>query len=192
MNETEIKLPVRDATALLARIAELGYLPVQARALERNVLFDFPDQRLRQARSMVRLRFSAGQALLTYKGAPAESRDYKIRPEIETRVEAGSNLREVLLHLGLQEIFRYEKFRTVYAPPAGAPEATGGHLMLDETPIGNYLEIEGPEAWIDQVAGRLGYSRTDYITASYAALYVDHCAAEGQPVGDMVFPSRES
>ena len=63
-------------------------------------------------------------------------------------------------------------------------------VAYDETPIGNYLELEGPEKWIDEVATRLGYSRQDYITSSYLALYFQKCREEGKKPGNMVFKGR--
>jgi adenylate cyclase class 2 len=191
-HETEIKLVVRDAKETRWRLAEQGFRPVRARHFESNYLFDFPDQRLRKSRCLLRLRFVADQGLLTYKGAPVRSRDYKIRREIETNVADGHCLREILRHLGLREVFCYEKFRTIYAPRGKPDVGDAPHLVFDETPIGNYLELEGPERWIDEVARQLGYSRRDYIRESYAALYRKKCLLEGKTPGNMVFPSQES
>jgi adenylate cyclase class 2 len=191
-HETEIKLRVEDPKQVRRRITELGFRPVEARHFESNYLFDFPDQRLRKARRLLRLRFVADQALLTFKGAPLRSRDYKIRREIETNVEDGHQLREILHNLGLREVFCYEKFRTVYAPRGKREVSETPHLVYDETPIGNFLELEGPGGWIDAVARQLGYSRQDYITESYAALYRKSCLEEGKKLGNMIFPRHES
>lgn len=191
-HETEIKLAVKDPAEIRRRFAELGFRLVRARHFESNDLFDFPDLRLRKSRRIIRLRFTGDQCLLTYKGAPLRSRDYKIRREIETHVEDGQHLREILLLLGLGEVFRYEKFRTVYAPPGKGDVAEALQVVLDETPIGNYLELEGPQRWIDVVARLLEYSRREYITDSYAALYRKRCQTEHKTLGNMIFPSSES
>jgi adenylate cyclase class 2 len=191
-HETEIKLAVRDAKEIRWRLRESGFRPILARQFESNYLFDFPDQRLRKSRCLLRLRFAGDQGLLTYKGAPLRSRDYKIRREIETNVEDGHRLREILLHLGLREVFCYEKFRTTYTPRGKSDVADAPHLVFDETPIGDFLELEGPQRWIDEVARQLGYSRRDYITDSYGALYWKKCQVEGKAPGNMIFPLRES
>jgi len=191
-HETEIKLAVKDLKELRWRLAELGFRPVLARHFESNYLYDFPDQRLRKSRCLIRMRFAGDQGLLTYKGPPVQSRDYKIRREIETKVEDGHRLCEILVHLGMREVFCYEKFRTIYAPPGKREVADAPHLVFDETPIGNYLELEGTQRWIDEVARHLGYSRRDYITDSYATLYRKKCQVEGKTPGNMVFPQRES
>ena len=191
-HETEVKLEVRDAKGLRQRLTEQGFRIILARHFESNILFDYPDLRLRKLRCLVRLRYMGDQALLTYKGTPLQSRDYKIRPEFESMVDDGHQVHEILLHLGLQEKFSYEKYRTIYAP-RGKRDALGGpHLVYDETPVGNYIELEGPQRWIDEVARQLGYSRRDYIKESYAALYRKKCQQEGKTAGNMLFPKRES
>ena len=191
-HETEIKLAVTDGRELRRRLAELGFRTVKARHFESNYLFDFPDLRLRKARCLIRLRFAGDRGLLTYKGAPVQSRDYKIRREIETRVEDGHSLREILLLLGLREVFCYEKFRTTYSPRGKGDVDEAPHLVFDVTPIGNYLELEGPQRWIDEVARQLGYARRDYIRESYAALYRMKCEVEGKTPGNMIFLPHES
>ncbi len=190
--ETEIKLEVRDAKDIRWRLTEQGFRPILARHFESNILFDFPDLRLRKARCLIRLRFMGDQALLTYKGAPLQSRDYKIRPEFETKVDDGHRVHEILLHLGLKEMFSYEKYRTIYAPRGKRDVTDGPHLVFDETPVGTYIELEGPQRWIDEVARQLGYSRREYITESYAALYRKKCQSEHKTPGNMIFPSHES
>ena len=59
--------------------------------------------------------------------------------------------------------------------------------MLDETPIGNFLEIEGRPKWIDRTARVLGFSAGDYITTSYGSLYRIYCRENGVSRKDMVF-----
>jgi len=60
-------------------------------------------------------------------------------------------------------------------------------LMVDETPIGVYMELEGPPAWIDRLAVQLGYGEADYLNLSYARLYAKECARLGVAATDMVF-----
>jgi adenylate cyclase class 2 len=184
--EREIKLRVRDLRALSRRLRDLGFRPIHRRHFERNVLFDFADQRLRKARCLLRLRWEDHRCVLTFKGAPQRSRSYKVRTEIETPVADGRSLQAVLEGLGLRRAFCYEKYRTTLTQGG---KKDGPEVVLDETPVGDYVELEGPAGWIDRVARQLGYARKDYITSSYAALYRAKCLAEGTPLGDMVFKS---
>ena len=66
--------------------------------------------------------------------------------------------------LGYVPSFRYEKFRAEWSNGKG-------HVVLDDTPIGFFGEIEGPPRWIDQTARHLGITRQEYITGSYAELF---------------------
>jgi adenylate cyclase class 2 len=184
--EIEIKLEVRNPALVKKRLRALGFRPAQRRHVERNYVFDFPDLRLRQARRLLRLRFADRKAILTFKGTPAGSRRYKVRPEIETRVEDGEGLRKILESLGLKEKFRYEKYRTVYTR-TGSGEAPGPELAYDETPIGCYLELEGSRAWIDEIARKLGYKTQDYITRSYGTLFLEKRRSLALGTRDMVF-----
>jgi adenylate cyclase class 2 len=190
--ETEIKLLAPDRKQLGKRLSHLGFKVLKARHFESNYLFDFPDLRLRRSRCLLRLRFAHGEDRLTFKGPSLRQRWYETRREIETRVEDGVLLREVLKNLGLKQVFIYEKYRTIYAKGNKADFHGLPQVAYDETPIGNYLELEGPEKWIDAVATRLGYSRQDYIASSYLALYCQKCREEGKTPGNMVFKGRKS
>lgn len=190
-NETEIKLRVSNVRAIKRRLADLGFAIFERRHLERNFLFDFPNMRLRKSSSVVRLRHEGRRSVLTFKGAPLRSRDYKIRREIETEIGDAGPMREILESLGLRETFCYEKFRTTYVPGRKSETPSGGLVVLDETPIGNFLELEGPKRWIDAVARRLGFHRPDYISASYVSLYHAKCLEEGKIPGDMVFAAHQ-
>jgi adenylate cyclase class 2 len=66
--------------------------------------------------------------------------------------------------IGFSPSFRYEKFRSEWSD-------SNGHVVIDETPIGNFGEIEGQAKWIDATARRLGVSEKDYIQESYAELF---------------------
>jgi|SRR5208337_1819661 len=190
--ETEIKLLARDRKQVGKRLSQLGFKVLEARHFESNYLFDFPDLRLRRSGCLLRLRFAGREDLLTFKGPPLRTRRYGSRREIETRVEDGVLLREVLKNLGLKQVFVYEKYRTTYAAGNRADFHGLPQVAYDETPVGNYLELEGPEKWIDKVATRLGYSPQDYITSTYLALYFQRCREEGKKPGLMVFKGRKS
>ena len=190
--EIEVKLEVRNSRRLKQRLGKLGFRRIEARHFERNVLLDFRDLRLRKARCILRLRDANHKGVLTFKAAPQRSSRYKIRGELETEVQDGRRLREILENLGMREVFRYDKYRTVYWPRAKPAKAKTPTLCCDETPIGNFVELEGPKRWIDEVARRLGYRSEDYITASYGALYLQKCLAEGKKPGNMVFPAHKT
>jgi adenylate cyclase class 2 len=187
--ETEIKLSVPGGAAeALGRIEQRGYQTRNPRTLQVDQVFDSPGGDLRKARQLLRVRSEDGLATLTYKGPPFPGR-YKSREELEATTADTAALLSILDRLGYVPSFRYEKYRTTFALPEeldAEPRAKPGILALDETPIGVFLELEGPEGWIDRTAVRLGFSPDDYVTASYASLYRDYVAVHGG-LPDMVF-----
>jgi adenylate cyclase class 2 len=176
--EVEIKLPVPGAEQALALLQSHGFRLAKTRALEKNVIFDREGELRAQAR-LLRVREVEGRAVLTFKG-PATPGRHKSREELEVDVANADVVRTILSRLGFAPGFRYEKFRTEFTDETGV-------AMVDETPIGVFLELEGPPAWIDRTARALGYAESDYITASYLALYFDYCRERGIPAADMVF-----
>ncbi len=165
--ETEIKFRVRDVAELAGRLSAAGLRVETARAFEANVLYDTPDRQLRGRTEILRIRTYAGRCVLTHKrlpdAGPGEDR-HKHRVETETAVADGEALAEVFRSLGLVAAFRYEKWRTEWSDGVG-------HCVVDETPIGNYAELEGQPEWIDGVAARLGVAESDYLTLSYGRLF---------------------
>ena len=132
---------------------------------------------------LLRLRQAGTESILTWKGSYVAG-PHKTRPELETSVGSLSTLEQILHALGYDPSFRYEKYRTEYQQP-GAPAGT---VTLDETPIGDFFELEGPPDWIDQTAALLGFESGAYVLDSYIRLYLDDCAAKGVEPSNMVFP----
>jgi adenylate cyclase class 2 len=65
-------------------------------------------------------------------------------------------------------------------------------VVVDETPLGNFGEIEGPPDWIDQVALRIGISPSDYLTETYAGLFYAWKERTGSPANEMTFVAVHS
>jgi adenylate cyclase class 2 len=180
--ETEVKIRWPGAAAEAHTFLEAkGFAIDEPRALELNQIFDRASGELRQGGLVLRLRRFAGRSIVTYKGMA--SRDvFKSREEIEFEVSDPEAFETVLNRLGYHPGFRYEKYRTHFIDPQAA-----GSVVLDETPVGIYLELEGAEDWIDRTARRLGFTRQDYLTASYASLYQIHREQHPQAPSDMTF-----
>jgi adenylate cyclase class 2 len=180
--ETEIKIPMRGGVGPARQlIEEHGYRMIAPRTLQVDQVFDFPDRALRLSGRLLRLRSESGRGILTYKGPVVSAGLHKSREELETSAEDGGRLAQILGRLGFVPSFRYEKYRTTFQTPGES-----GLVTLDETPIGVFLELEGPGDWIDRTAQRLGFAPGDYVTASYAALYRDFLKSHQGPP-DMVF-----
>ena len=173
--ETEIKLRATSPEAARTAVAGLGARLKQARHFEDNLLLDDARGRLRAKGCVLRLRRTPEGGLLTYKGPRQGDLSVKSRPETEVAVPDADTLQAILAALGLRPVFRYQKYREAWA-------WNDVEVVIDETPIGTFLEIEGKEAGIHAAAAGLGYQRADYLTDSYVGLFF---AAGGK--GDMVF-----
>lgn len=188
--ETEVKLRVADLRALRKRLSDLGAESL-GRVHEYNTLFDTPDRALARRGELVRLRLVTDQAerqaaTLTFKGPSVAAGPYKVREESEHRVADPELFQQALEALRLQPFFRYEKYRTTFRIPGLA----GVQVELDETPIGNFVELEGEPEAIDRAARQLGYSKRDYVTESYLGLYLQQCSRRKLTPGDMLFARR--
>lgn len=168
--EVEVKLLIPDVEQARRSLLRMGFRQEMPRALEQNFVLDFDNQALRQKGQLLRLRDYQNRSTLTFKGSTLKSKLYKVRPELETEVDNGEALFCILEQLGLGSRFRYEKYRTSFRPKRR--EASGLVVVtIDETPIGNYLEIEGKPEVISWVALQLGFSPNQYITKSYTELF---------------------
>lgn len=181
--EIELKFCVPKADAFPARALAAGFALLTPRTLERNALFDTPERRLLKERQVLRMREYGGAWVVTHKRPPAGNDDnafYKERLETETHVEDGEGMGAVFVELGFLPIFRYEKYRTEFHDGEGA-------LVLDETPIGDFAELEGAPAWIDRALERLGVQRDWCFTDSYGRMFLDWKKRSGSPAENMTF-----
>ncbi len=179
-NETEIKFRIADLAALGAKLNELGFAEITPRTHEMNVLFDLPGRPLRARGDILRIRKYGDSWVLTHKAKSSNNGPHKVRVETETKVEDGAKLEAILRALQFEAVFRYEKFRAEW-------RGEHGHVVLDETPIGNFGEIEGPSEWIDKVARDLGISPGDYSTDTYAGLFYSWKERTGSAASELTF-----
>lgn len=180
-HEIEIKFKVSDIEDLSQRLRKLGMQQLTPRTHEMNVLFDLPGHPLRNRGELLRLRKYGEKWVLTHKAKSKDSGGrHKKRIETETRVENGETMEGILRALHFEPCFRYEKFRAEW-------KGERGHVVIDETPIGNFAEIEGPPEWIDSIAHNLGVEHRDYITENYSALFSNWKTKTGNRAEEMTF-----
>ena len=177
--EVEVKFPLVDLPATERLLRRAGFRRITPRTHEVNTLYDLPSGVLRARGEVLRLREYGGKWKLTHK-TKGKSGRHKTRVENETGVSDGIQAENILLALGYRPAFRYEKFRHEWSDGAG-------HVVLDETPIGNFGEIEGPPRWIDRTARALGISRDRYITDSYVVLFTAWKQRTGSTARNMTF-----
>ena len=212
--EIELKFPIADLARLQSRLPGLGFMLDTPRSFEQNTLYDTPSRTLRESRQILRLRRYGSLWTVTHKRQPCaepipdpslcgEADRYKIRIETETRVDDGPSLAAIFEQLGYVPVFRYEKFRTewsqinstiegpLFTDPAAYVEVltTGprSHLVIDETPIGDYAELEGPPAWIDETLVKLSVDPATCLTESYGRLFLAWKERMGSPAENLTF-----
>ena len=177
--EIEIKFRVADLRALARKLQAAGFHLVTRRTHEMNTLYDLPGELLRMRKELLRIRKYGSEWTLTHKSGTKRGR-HSSRVELETQVADGKKLDAILHALGYSPSFRYEKFRAEWSDGKG-------QVVVDETPIGNFCEIEGPPRWIDTTAKKLAVSPSDYITQNYAALFSDWKRDQKSTAGEMTF-----
>jgi adenylate cyclase, class 2 len=161
--EIEIKFRATNLRALTVALRHLKFRQTSPPTHEMNTLYDLDGQKLRKKGELLRLRKYGDNWTLTHK-SKGKNTAHKVRVELETRIAKGAQMDAILRALGFNPTFRYEKFRAEWSDGSG-------HVVLDQTPIGDYGEIEGPPRWIDRTARALGIARADYITQTYADLF---------------------
>jgi adenylate cyclase, class 2 len=187
--EIELKFPVSDPLAFSRQVEALGFHLQTERTLEQNTLYDTPARDLRARCQILRLRSYGSRCTVTHKRQPATPDAdvrYKTRIETESGVDDCEALAEIFLQLGYVPVFHYEKFRTEWASAD-----TPGHLVLDETPIGTWAELEGDPAWIDAIMAQLGVAFEDSTTLSYGKLFLAWKDATGSPAQHMTFEATQ-
>ena len=177
--EVEIKFHSHDMRAMAGALKRAGFKRISRSTHEMNSLYDLPGQKLRKRGELLRLRKYGETWVLTHK-AKGKSGRHKVRVELETPVENGDQMDAILRALGFAPTFRYEKYRAEWSDGTG-------HVVLDETPIGNFGEIEGPSRWIDRTARALGITPARYITQTYAELFFRWKRATRSTAKEMTF-----
>jgi adenylate cyclase, class 2 len=191
--EIELKFPVSDPADFQSMLPSLGFHLDTARTFERNTLYDTPTRTLREQRQLLRIRQYGSIWTVTHKRPSSDlaSARFKVRIETETHVDDGEATADIFSSLGYSPVFRYEKFRTEWSqmPLFAAERSDGalGHLVVDETPIGNYAELEGPPDWIDSMLELLLVDPKTCITDSYGKLFDNWKLATGSPAEHLTF-----
>jgi adenylate cyclase class 2 len=207
--ETEIKLPVGDLRAFERKLKKFGAKRVGAgkgRVHEFNTIFDTPEGGLAKHGQLLRIRTETGdtkgkasgakRVVLTFKqptvrGVDEEGGRFKVREETETELTNSEALAKIFEGLGMRGWFSYEKYRTTWK--LGGKERWARDLLIevDETPVGIYVELEGPPQAIDRAAETFGFSRRDYLLKNYLTLYAEECRKQGRAPGNMLFETKK-
>lgn len=181
--EVEVKLHVNDLAELARKLESTGFKLVTPRTHEMNTLYDFSGEPLRARGEVLRIRKYGDKWTTTHKTKGGVGK-HKSRVETETKVDDGEALAHIFESIGLSPSFRYEKYRAEWSDGEG-------HVVLDETPIGNLAELEGKPEWIDRTAKKLGIKESEYITQSYAQMFYSWKNQTGSKAREMTWTEVE-
>jgi adenylate cyclase class 2 len=178
--EIEVKFYLNDLPQFEKNLQGLGAALIQPRTHERNLRFDTPDRALTRTRQVLRLRQDE-HARFTYKRPESGGNgSVSSRTEIEFEVSSFENARLFLEALGYQVYVSYEKYRRTYQLP-------GVEIMLDETPLGDFIEIEGSDPQsIETIAAALHLNWGARTLESYIML-LDKVKALHSQIQNMTF-----
>ena len=145
--ETEIKLRLSQGfQPIRALLEQHGFRVSSPRQLETDQTFDRPSDELKNSGRLLRppLR-RGGRWTVTYKGPadkiPVGETRYKSREEIETDVSDAPAFVQILRTCWATSL----PSRTKSSGPSAKSLTEEGIVTLDETPIGDFLELEGSE-----------------------------------------------
>lgn len=191
--ELEVKFLLSDPAGFVKRLEEAGAELESPRTHEYNLRFDTPERTLTHSFQVLRLRRDA-KVRVTYKGPGEMSGEVRARQEIEYEVDDFEAAKALFEALGYEVSFIYEKYRTTYHLFQATDlsekfkSLKSVEIVLDETPIGTFTEIEGPDAGAIQLAAaRLGLDWGARIVESYVYLFEVVKRSLGLSVRDLTF-----
>lgn len=188
--EIEAKFYINNLSKIEARLQFLKARLIQTRVHEKNLRFDTPGQSLRKEGRVLRLR-QDDAARMTYKGPGEKSEGILSRTEIEFVVGDFEKAKQFLESLGYKPVILYEKYRTIY-------ELDNAHIMLDELPYGDFMEIEGDDSTSIRAMAEKLRIKWEPVAMSYLGLFERVCEPRKLDPSRLTFaafseskPSRE-
>jgi adenylate cyclase class 2 len=165
--ESELKIPVTDLDRVRAALQRARACVNQPMMREINLLLDTQNNRLREAGSLLRLRQYGERKILTFKGPASYRGAIKVRAEYETEITDLPRMIDVFEHLGFSVFIRYEKDREEWSLEEFS-------VVLDHTPMGDFVEVEGPPDRLESTAHLLGLDPARAARGSYISLWLEY------------------
>lgn len=170
MLEVELKVKVPSLEPVRRHLLENG-AECSGRIHEHDIYYNAPHRDFGKTDEAVRVRYTNGHAVVTYKGAKIKTFGLKAREELNTAVESGEIFETMLDRLGFTRTTEVNKWRENF-------RYAGAAVSLDEVDeLGTFVEIEiiaedehSPAAFlIERIAQEIGVSG-EPILASYLEL----------------------
>jgi adenylate cyclase, class 2 len=178
--EHEIKVPVSSLDVVRLRLRDSGATLRHGAMFEENWVLDDAGRTIAARGCLLRVRRWGEVSYLTYKGPARFAAGVKTREELETGVGDPEVVLQALAALGFTPARRYQKWRELWL-------FGGLAVTLDRTPMGCFVELEGPPEAIPVVAAALGLDPEHAVAGTYLHLWEEYRAAHPEAPADMVF-----
>lgn len=180
MIECEIKIPVGELDTIRRCLAEVAAERLTPAEREINILFDTVSGDLAASGQVLRVRRVGDRRILTHKGPAVFDGSVKQRRETEVEISSSERISELLHALGFSPWMRYEKERESWL-------MEDVRVELDHTPMGDFVELEGPIANLEAAARRLHLDPGRAVAQSYISLWRAHRDKNPDVGRDMIF-----
>lgn len=176
-----MKIPVVALTFVRERLGEGSARCLYPSALEDNWVLDDGRHTLATSGRLLRVRQTGHQCWLTLKEPGSFAGGVKSRVEIETPIKSAERVLAIFAGLGFKPVRHYQKRREAWAL---------GQIVvaLDETPMGQFVELEGPAHLLAAAAVDLGLDPRTAVRGTYLDLWTAYHALHPDAPPDMVFP----
>jgi adenylate cyclase class 2 len=162
--EKKYRLTQKQRDEIESRLPEIGATRDRV-DFEVNALY--AGESLNPDRAVLRLRRVGDRGILTYKERLPSDSPIKHQLEDETSVDDPDAMESILDAIGFVPSLVYEKRRETWR--LGKAE-----IVIDELPFGLFMEIEGVEAEIRDIEGKLAIKRLKTETSTYPQLTRKH------------------
>jgi len=157
MKEVEVKVLAINKKTVVEKIFAHGGIQIFDDTIA-TMFLDYPDNRLHLRKDVLRLRKESDGAELTYKKVRFE-KTVKVAEETTVQISSLDDAMLILQNLGLTVKESMEKHRTSFK--IGEVRVDIDRYFGDYAFIPEFLELEGPESGIREVAAWLGFQEKD-------------------------------
>ncbi|MCX6737051.1 MAG: class IV adenylate cyclase [Candidatus Parcubacteria bacterium] len=171
--EIELKFLLTDSLEKI--INKFGDCVKQAkRTYQKTVMFDNEQRLMEKTNGRIRLRQNGDIVTMSYK-LPLPSEDVKKEIEWETKVDSWEIGKNIIKAMGFNETTSYERYRTSFI-------YKDVEIEIDEYPFANFIEIEGEELKIREIAKEINFDIKNALKDPCDTLFTKWRLEKGLPM----------
>lgn len=154
--ETELKFKIENPKTILEKLKNAEFI---GSTFQKTIRFENNNE-LKEKGLFLRVRSGFKNVITLKSKIKGASEDLYKREEIEFEISDIDSMRQIINKLGYNDEMIMEKYRTVF-------NFKECEIVIDELPFGFFVEIEGDENKIYQVAEILGFNPKDNLKVTY-------------------------